>query len=241
MNKKSLPSSEEVALLIEKRLKNFWGYGNLKGSTWFIGMEEGIGEKEPFPLERFQSTADKAVVDIRGNLADDHNYWFTSQAPTQSTWRILIFIILYQKLKRMPTLSEIREYQITDFGRTKSDHAVLELMPLPSRSVRAQDWLYSNVPLKGLSSRKEYLKTYKPERVEALKALIEKHQPKLVIFYSRSYFTDWQTIVPKPLKEVIPGKLHLAKANDTTFAVTVHPVGRGIKNQDWVEIAKRLR
>lgn len=241
MNKKSLPSSEEVALLIKKRLKNFWGYGNLKGSTWFIGMEEGLAASESFPYERFESTADKAVVDIVGNTAADHNVWFEASAPTQRTWRPLIFILLYLKLGRVPKLSEIREYQIAEFGRTKCDHAVLELMPLPSRSVKASDWIYSDVPLTGLASRKEYLATYKPARVEALKALIEQHQPKLVLFYSRSYLTDWQTIVPKPFKEVIPGKLHLVKYDGITYAVTAHPTSRGMTNQDWEEIAKRLR
>jgi hypothetical protein len=240
MNIKTLPSSEEIAILIKKRLKNFWGYGNLKGSIWFIGMEEGLGEKESFPYERFASTAGKAVVDIVGNTAAEHNVWFEMNAPTQRTWRPLIFILLYLKHNRVPTLSEIREAQIAQFGRTKSDHAVLELMPLPSRSVKVSDWIYSKVPLEGLLSRREYLKTYKPARVEALKGLIEKHQPKLVIFYSRSYLTDWQTIVPKPFKEVIPGKLHLAKANGTTYAVTAHPTSRGMTNQDWEEIAKRL-
>lgn len=240
MHTKSLPSSEEAASLIKKRLKNFWGYGNLKGSTWLIGMEEGLAANESFPYERFESTAGKAVVDIVGNTAADHNVWFEASAPTQRTWRPLIFILLYLKLGRVPKLSEIREYQIAEFGRTKCDHAVLELMPLPSRSVKASDWIYSDVPLKGLASRKEYLATYKPARVEALKALIEKHQPKLVLFYSRSYFTDWQTIVPKPFKEVIPGKLHLVKRDGTTYAVTAHPTSRGMTNQDWEEIAKRL-
>jgi hypothetical protein len=240
MNTKTLSSSEEVSLLIQKRLKNFWGYGNLKGSAWFVGMEEGIGEHEGFPLERFQSTADKVVVNITDNTSAEHNIWFEANAPTQRTWRPLIFILLYLKHKRVPTLSEIREAQIVEFGRNKSDHAVIELMPLPSRSVKASDWIYSKVPLEGLSSRKEYLKTYKPARVEALKALIEKHQPKLVVFYSRSYLTDWQTIVPRPFKEVIPGKLHLAKVDGTTYAVTAHPTSRGMTNQDWEEIAKRL-
>ena len=235
------PSSNEAALLIKKRLETFWGYGNLKGDTWFVGMEEGIGRNEGFPLERFISTAGKAVVDIRGNLAVDHNVFFEQAAPTQSTWRPLIFILLSLKLGRIPKLSEIREYQISTFGRTQSDHAVLELMPLPSRSVKASDWLYSDVPLTGLTSRKEYLKTYKPARVEALKALIEKHQPKLVLFYSRSYLTDWQHIVPKPLKEVIPGRLHIAKANGTTYAVTAHPTSRGVSTEDWEKVAKCLR
>jgi hypothetical protein len=238
MNTKSNPSPEEVALLIKKRLKTFWGYGNLDGRTWFIGMEEGLGKDEPFPLERFMSTAGKAVVDIRDNTAPDHQRWFQPKSATQPTWRVLIGLLMYRRLRSIPKLADIRTYQLLEFGLKNNDHAILELMPLPANST--SDWIYQDVPLKGLITREEYLSTYKPTRVELLKALIEKHQPKLVLFYSRSYLTDWQTIVPKPFIEVIPGKLHLVKYKGTTYAVTPHPVSRGMKTADWEEIAKHL-
>lgn len=234
------PSPEEVALLISRRLKKFWGYGNLKGSVWLIGMEEGIGADEDFPITRFESTSGKEVVDITDNTAEDHNRWFKSGAATQRTWRPLIFILLYQTLGRAPTLEEIRDYQINHFGRKNSDHAILELMPLPSRSLKASDWIYSDVQLTGLKNRKEYLAMYKPERVKLLQALIEKHQPKLVLFYSRSYLPDWQSIVPKTLKEVIPEKLHVAKVGGTTYAVTAHPVSHGLSTKDWEMIARKV-
>ncbi len=240
MNTKLNPSSEEVALLIKKRLKTFWGYGNLDGRTWLIGMEEGIGKDEPFPLERFVSTANKSIVDIRDNTASDHQRWFIPNAPTQSTWRMLITLLMYRRMKKIPKLADIRTYQLLEFGLKNNDHALLELMPLPSRSTHEVNWLYSDVQLEGLSSRKDYLATYKPARVAALKALIEKHQPKLVLFYSRTYLTDWQLIVPKPLVEVIAGKLHLVKHKGTIYAVTPHPTSRGMKTEDWAEIAKHL-
>ena len=233
-------SSTEIALLIQKRLKNFWGYGNLKGPVWFIGMEEGLGKNEGFPLERFQATDGKTVVDITSNTSADHQLLFMEGAETQKTWRRLIFVLLYQKLNRVPDIEEIRDFQINKFGRTKSDHAVLELMPLPAKSVVKTDWTYQDVPLIGLTHREEYLASYKPERVQALKALIEKHQPKLVLFYSRTYLNDWQSIVPKKLKEVIPDKLHIAKVGNTLYAVTPQPTYRGLTTADWTQIAKKL-
>jgi hypothetical protein len=240
MNKNTLPSSTEVALLIKNRLQNFWGYGNLKGKIWFVGMEEGIGADEPFPLERFISTKDKVVTDIRDNTSPDHQRWFKLNAPTQNTYRPLIYILMYLRLRRMPKIQDVRMYQFCEFGLANNTHALLELMPLPSRSVKAEDWLYSEVPLEGLKTRKEYLKKYKPARTEALKALIEKHQPKLVLFYSRSYLNDWQHIIPEPLNEIIPGKLHMVKCQNTTYAVTAHPTSRGMKTSDWEEIASKI-
>ncbi len=232
-------SPQELSLLILKRLKNFWGYGNLKGSVWFIGMEEGLGENEGFPFERFQATDGKKVVDITSNTLADHQK-FVTDGKYQPTYNRLIFILLYQKHRRIPTKEEIRDYQISEFGRIKSDHAILELMPLPSKSVKNSDWTYQDIPLIGLTNREEYLASYIPDRVHALKILIEKHQPKLVLFYSRTYLKHWQLIVPKKLKEVIPGRLHVAKIGNTTYAVTSHPTSREITTADWTQIAKKL-
>ena len=234
------PSPQELSILILKCLKNFWGYGNLKGSVWFIGMEEGLGENEGLPIERFISTDGKAVVDITSNTASDHQKFFQTGTETQKTWRRLIFVLLYQKLGRVPTISEIRDFQINHFGRIKSDHAILELMPLPAKSVTNADWIYQDVPLIGLTNREEYLASYMPDRVQALKLLIEKHQPKLVLFYSRTYLKYWQLVVPKKLKEVIPDNLHIAKVEDTVYAVTPHPTSWGMTTADWTEIAKKL-
>ncbi len=236
----STTTTQEVATLLKKRLKTFWGYGNLDGRTWFVGMEEGLGKQEPFPLERFRSTAGKAVVDIRDNTAEDHQRWFNPKSAIQPTWRILISLLMYRRLRRIPKLADIRTYQFLEFGLKNNDHALLELMPLPASSTNEADWIYSDVPLKGLKTRKEYLATYKPARVEALKTLIEKHQPKLVLFYSRTYLTDWQQIVPKPLVEVIPGKLHLVKYKGTTYAVIPHPTSRWMKTTDWALIAEKI-
>ncbi len=233
-------SLQEVALLILKRLKNFWGYGNLKGPVWFIGMEEGLGDNEGLPLERFEATNGKTIVDNTDNTSADHAEWFKPNAPTQRTWRPLIYILLYLRHERVPTLAEIRDFQIKHLGRTNSNHAILELMPLPAKSIKKADWIYQDVPLIGLTHREEYLATYLPERVQALKLLIEKHQPKLVLFYSRSYLNEWQSIVPKKFKEVIPDKLHMVKVDKTIYAVTPHPTSRGLTTADWTEIAKRL-
>lgn len=239
-DKALLDATPEVAMIIKKRLKDFWGYGNLKGSVWFVGMEEGLDTSEGFPLERFRATADKAVADITTNFSSAHSALFKPNAPTQPTFRRLIFILLYQKLGRIPSIAEIRDFQINHFGRTKSEHALLELMPLPAKSTRKADWIYQDIPLIGLTNREEYLANYLPERVEALSLLIEKYQPKLVVFYSRSYLETWQTIIPKKLKEVIPNKLHTVKVCDTIFAVTPHPTYKGLTTADRTEISKHL-
>ena len=229
--------------LVRSRINNFWGYGNLSGDVWFVGMEEGYNENNEVLTERFKATAGGSVFDIYEDLRVDpgHVCWFEDGAPTQPTYRKLIYLHLFLLSGKEPTLEEIREYQINKFGRKTSDHAVLELMPLPCKSTRKSDWIYDSFGIEGLSSRKEYLAAYKPMRVERLHTLIQKYKPKLVIFYSRIYLEDWQLVAGTPFTEIIPGKLSIAKNDGTLYAVVPHSTAHGLSNLSWRSIADNLR
>jgi hypothetical protein len=242
MNTTKSPSGDEFKLLIQERIKNFWGYGNLSGDVWFVGMEEGYNEDNEILLERFKATANAEVFDIYDDLKVDpgHVYWFEDGAPTQSTYRQLIYLLLYLQNKMEPTLEDIRDFQIKKFGRKISNHAALELMPLPAKSIRVKDWLYASTAVKGLASRKEYLAEYKPMRVQRLRELVGIHKPKVVIFYSRTYLPDWQEVVPVLLEEIVPKKLHIAKDHSTLYAVVPHSTAFGISKGDWKQIAEAI-
>jgi hypothetical protein len=229
--------------LINERIKNFWGYGNLDSDIWFVGMEEGFSDSNELLYQRFNSTHNKTVCDIYEDMREctDHMKWFVGNAPTQKTYRPLIYILLFLKYGREPALEEIRDFQINDFGRKNANHALLELMPLPSKSINEKDWLYSSMGISELASRKKYLTKYKFERTRALHSLIKIHRPKLVVFYSRTYLSDWQTIAGKEFKEVIPNKLHLAKDDGTLYAVVPHATYFGMSNSDWKNIAEHLK
>ena len=239
--KKSL-FGDEFTLLVEKRIKNFLGYGNLKSDVWFVGMEEGHNENNEILINRFKATSHAEVFDIYEDMEVDpgHMAWFKDNAPTQATYRRLIYLLLYLQNKSEPTLEEVRQFQIKRFGRKTSNHAVLELMPLPAKSIQVKDWLYSDVDVLGLKTRKEYLKTYKPERIKRLRELINEYKPKLVIFYSRIYLPDWKEIIPGVLKEVISKKLNIAKDHDTLYAVVPHSTAFGTSKNDWNAIAKTI-
>ena len=243
MNFNKSPFGEEFRYLIKERIKNFWGYGNLNGDVWFVGMEEGYNQNNEVLLERLKATANAEVFDIYDDLRVDpgHVYWFEDGAPTQSTYRKLIYLLIYLRSGKEPTLEEIREYQIKKFGRKSSDHAVLELMPLPCKSIQKADWIYGSFGIDGLSSRKEYLATYKPVRVERLRSLIKDHKPKLVVFYSRLYAEDWALVAGVSFTEIIPGKLSIAKDDGTVYAIVPHSTARGHSNNDWRDIAEGIR
>lgn len=242
MNTTQSPHGDDFEILIQERIKNFFGYGNLESDIWFVGMEEGFDGSMNLLYERFKTTSNKIVCDIVEDMqtSPDHLRWFADNAPTQKTYRPLIYIHLYLTTGKEPTLEEIRQFQIGSFGRKKSDHTVLELMPLPSRSIKEADWLYGDFNIEGLASRKEYLKTYKPRRVHQLQELIHEHKPKLVLFYSRTYLSDWQQIANIPFEEIIPKKLHTAKDHDTLYAVVPHATSFGMSTSDWKNIVEVL-
>ena len=241
---KTKPSlGESFRYLVINQIKNFWGYGNLNSSMWFVGMEEGYSQKKEDLAHRFEMTSKTQVLDVYDDLRaidPGHVFSFEKNAPTQPTYRKLIYIYLYFKNKKEPSLEDIRHFQITELGRKKSDHAILELMPLPSKSIHDKDWLYADVPVKGLSSRKDYLETYKPERVIALSELIKKHKPKIVLFYSFTYFKEWGEVAGMELKQIVPKRLYVAKDNDTLYIAVPHSTSRGVSNKEWKVIAERI-
>lgn len=242
MNKSTSSTEDRFQYLIKQRIKNFWGYGKLSGGVWFVGMEEGCDGSIPKLLKRFEETSEGEVFDIYDDMQSsaDHMKWFEEDAPTQSTYRKLIYLLLYLQNHTEPTLEDIREYQVKHFGRKKSDHAVLELMPLPSRSINQKDWVYASSGVKGLSSRKEYMKVYKPERIERLRELIQKHNPKFVILYSLTYLNDWREVADIQLEEIFEKKLYIAKNDHTIYAVVPHSTAHGLFARDWKEIAEKL-
>ncbi|MDC1205347.1 hypothetical protein N8083_00670 [Candidatus Pacebacteria bacterium] len=242
MQDTNTPFGEDFKLLIQERIKNFWGYGNLDSPYWFIGMEEGYNEDNEILLDRFTATAHQQICDIYDDLKVDpgHVYWFEDGAPIQRTWRRLIEMMLYSETGKHPNKEAIRRFQIEQLGRKKSNHALLELMPLPSKSIAEKHWLYADTGIEGLSSRKEYLETYKDERIEALRILIDKHKPKYIICYSLSYQEDWQKLTDAPFIEVNPRRLYLAKDGKTTIAITPHSVMQGLSNDDWRLIIEEM-
>jgi len=242
MNKISPSSEGRFRFLIQERIKNFWGYGNLDSDVWFVGMEEGCDGSIPKIIQRFESTSRGEVFDIVADMQgqEDHLALFKENASLQKTYRRLIYFLLYIQTKREPTPDEMRAYQINHFGRKNNNHAVLELMPMACHSMHEKDWVYGGVDIEGFASKKEYLKKYAPLRVDLLRELIRTHKPRIVIFYVMSYRKYWSLIPSVPFEEVIKGKLYIAKDDSTAYAVVPHSVAHGMSNNDWKQIAETI-
>lgn len=227
--------------LIDKRINNFWGYGNLNSNIWFIGMEEGFGGNMLDLLDRFNRTNNKSIVDLQDGMMDvkDHTKWFLPNPNIQRTWSKLILILLTLNFEKKIDNQRIKEFQKKEFSRRLSNHCNLEFMPLPCRSVKEKDWFYAQLGIDYLKNRKEYLRKVMPIRIKLFNNLIKKYSPKIIICYSFSYLNKWKEICGCNLRKI--KNLYYCQNAKTCLFVIPHPVAHGIKTNEWVEIAENIR
>lgn len=204
--------------LIEDRINNFLGYGNLKGNVWFIGMEEGSSNQFDELKNRFQISKNDEVLDIRNleGIIENVKWFDEKKRVIQPTWNKLIQIILMLKGEDHSSLNRRKDFQIKELGSKSSDHCLLELSSLPSKSTKT--WVYnkycSNISY--LESRKAYIREIIPQRIDLFANKIKEYKPKLVICYSKTYKDYWNKI---------KDEIHL---EDTKLLIIPHPIARTV-------------
>ncbi len=208
-------------------------------------MEEGLATDTPHETinARFSAAEDKAMIDMRDGMENitDHIRWFRPGAPIQPTWKYPIALYLYFKKGVIPAKESIREYQTTKLGDSSlKETAAVELMPLPSNNVSEDTWLYSDLNIPNLKTRKEYIETYKPERVKKLHELVKDHKPKLVIFYSLTYLSDWKEVIGYDMPEVTDG-MYFTEHEGTSYCVIPQSVSFGMSYDRLYEFADKIK
>ncbi len=231
----------ELKVKLEKRIENFWGYGNLSSQIWHIGMEEGLRDDEEDFNNRINNTYAKNVIDIVTDMqgVKDHLKWFNGSIPLQTTWRLMIRIHLTITGHKNITSELMKEYQKNYFGRTISDHCILELMPLPAKSISKLSWFYDKYELPILKNRNIYENKIKPQRSSKLKTLINTYKPKCVVFYSKLNLDDWKKIINKDIS-YLSNNVQFAFNNDINYFILPHPGMHGLTNNDWDEFGKLI-
>lgn len=191
----------EFKELLSQRISNFWGYGNFAGAVWHVGMEEGLGDSAEDFKNRIENTYNNELLDIVEGMpgVKDHLRWFEGRPSVQPTWGGMIRIQLNIEGEECDT-EKVRDYQAKNFGRYGSNNCVLDLMPLPSKSIG--HWDYNQYNLPDLEDRSTYLNVVKPRRITRLKELIKEHKPKCILFYSKSYESDWKQIIGKEITNI---------------------------------------
>lgn len=228
-------------ILIENRIQNFLGYGNLDSKHWFVFLEEGTnGNMDELEI-RFRETSDKKILDCYSDMikVKEHIIYYRGPKPKlQSTIAKAIRVHLNIVQNNKIDTETIRDYQKSKFGRHDSDHCSLEFMPLPSPGM--DKWVYGSLGISYLSSRKSYEEHIKPMRVETFKNLFAQHKPKSVIFYGISNNDEWTKISEVNFTE-IASKVFYGENKDTNFFILPHPQAHGLTNDDFDNFGKIIR
>ncbi len=239
------------AMLDDKLLKafveGFYGYGDYRARTWFVGLEEGGGNSVAEVQRRLQ------VWDRRGrreleDVAEYHRVvcigeFFQEPIRSQRTWNKLIRILLSLQ-RTVATLAAVKGYQATLLGRSGGDTALVELLPLPSPSVGK--WLYPNCSrLPFLQDRDSYRRAVVVQRIDRLRQRLAQYGPTLVILYGASpqYRCWWENLAEVRFRERrLDGRPMYDGANATTrFVIVHHPAAKGVANRYFEEVGRMLR
>lgn len=226
--------------LLEPYIRSFYGYGSLKSNLWFVGLEEGGGQCRKEILRRLRRWEDLGKNETE-DIAEFHAAleganWFEPGSKIQSTWRQLIRAFLMAKTGRPPSDRQILTYQTDRLGRTaKRETALLELMPLPSRSVRS--WIYSEADLPELRSRKTYVGSFRELRVERLRSMIKKEKPNCVVFYGAR--RSWPALLGVDVHS--EGHFDVARTHETLLTFIAHPMSFGARTEHFLHIGSYIR
>lgn len=226
--------------LLDNFANTFYGYGNLKGRYWCIGMEEGGGnslEEVACRLSTWKADGEPELEDVVSfHNAMRQGHWFAPPVTLQTTWSKLIQIIMSceqtfreKGAGEIPT-SEVRLFQQKSLARSGGNNCLLEIMPLPSPGTGT--WLYGNwSDLPWLVARETYIKHYQKRRMNHLMERVAKCKPAVVIFYGLGYQAAWDSIAGIMLPVARGGPIAVAVNNGTVFALVSHPAAHGVTSQ----------
>lgn len=233
--------------LLHDYAENFFGYGSPKSKLWFIGIEEAGGRCERVVDERLKKWSDgfnrAPFVDgykFHQKLSDCNDKQldrlFRDPVPPQRTWDRLIRIQL--AIEGKPC--DVQSLRKTEWTRSTSKSCLLELLPLPSPSVKTWnygEWLCQECDSKladAFRTRPAYQRHFGKKRAQAIGQLIAKHRPRVVIFYG-SRMKRWSEIAGFPWRDVrmdsaLPARFR--RSEDRLYAVVRHPAAHGLRNKD---------
>jgi len=231
--------------LLDSYCSEFFGYGNLGSKLWFIGMEEGGGDKYEQVQRRFAAWAKwgrprlMCAASFHKELELPKDF-FTEGAPLQYTWNKLIHLCMKANgEKTEPDRERRRKFQIYELGRPNSNHCLLELLPLPSPS--GSKWLYGKwFPVVAwLANRNSYRQRYLLKREKAIQCLVRRYRPKVVIMYGLANIESWQRISRSSLRCAADRKIRKGRHQGVTYISIPHP--RNISLSILGDVGKSIR
>jgi hypothetical protein len=218
-----------------------YGYGRWEAPNWFIGPEQGMadhtGNNLALRVEVWRKRGSRGLDDCREFHRDikELQWHFKEPVSLQSTWRPLM-LLLMNFLGRPVGNDYLRVYQRDRWGsldEKAAETCVIELSGLAAPNLQEN-------PDPGI---------YLQERIEVICPRILDHQPRLVVMYGTGQRRHWNTIAKavagrefprEALAPDLPGTSVLTHGA-ITLVRTPHATARGLSNEYWTGLGKRLR
>jgi hypothetical protein len=227
--------------LLDEFIRTFYGYGNSQGRFWLVGMEEGGGDSVEAIQKRLNYWAgdgQRDITDLPATAAAMGGApWFGERAKLQRTWGMLIRAMLAVD-GESPSTEQVKGFQQKSLGRSGGDNCLVELLPLPSPSIR--HWIYGECSeIEFLKTRQEYQTTCIPWRIAHLKKVIAERAPPIVIFYGFAYLPHWLEIAGVEFS--LQSDAHFGRNKESVFVVTKHPAAKGVTKEYFHRVGRSIR
>ena len=202
---------------LEKFTQSFYGYGNITSDIWFIGHEEGSKQNSINELETrvkiWKKLGKKTLCDCREfhlELKMGNEDPFT-KGKRQATWSKYIEILKEIKNLSIYDIESKKKYLQYKFARNNSDHALIELFPIPCSNLPSWNYSQLSKQIPYFYSKENYRNYVVKFRLSKIKSLIDEHSPKIIIFngigagkYETLIF--WEKIIDDKFNEITFGK-----------------------------------
>lgn len=237
--------------ILIKFVDKFYGYGNFNSQIWFIGMEPGAPEEIEWIKKFFDVWKNRGEPSI-DNVKESHletgirhyTKWFEGNCPIEKTWGGLIKILLTIEGNDNIAKNEIQSYQNEKLGNEKSNHCLIELLPLPSPPSKNNKWPYEDIEVKEIADRKSYTEKYIYSRSTQIKELINAYNPEIIIFYSLTYKKFWEKIAGQEFSlcyGTFQKKVWCVEEKNTLYLIIAHPASWGKFGNYFVDVGKFIR
>lgn len=204
---------------MQQMAQRSYGYGRWDAPYWFIGPEQGQGQKENNDLTRRVEAwchfGKRELDDCREfHCRIGEKRWHKERPSLQSTWRPLI-LLLHSFLDRDIDPDTLRDTQRDCWGSLQGETCVIELSGLAANNLTV--------------SRDR--NSFRQKRIDVIRERMLDNRPKVVVMYGRGQRQSWKQIAGHALP--MDGVLC---TDGMIFLQTPHPVSFGLRDEYWKEL-----